>query len=84
MNFKDFERIVRQANCWPPTPGSAWAARPNISPSQIRSKNRRVCVAAATRIAVRVLGGGSNLLVRDEGVSGMVLRKSRQRLTTSA
>jgi UDP-N-acetylmuramate dehydrogenase len=31
---------------------------------------------AAEQIPVRVLGGGSNLLVRDEGVSGVVLRLS--------
>ena len=35
--------------------------------------------AAETGTRVRLLGGGSNLLVRDEGVSGLVVRLPRER-----
>src|SRR5947209_8147643 len=39
----------------------------------------RQCVAE--RLPVRVLGGGCNLLVRDEGVRGVVLRLSEPAFT---
>jgi UDP-N-acetylmuramate dehydrogenase len=43
-------------------------------PSSVEDLQRLVKAADAEDIPIRVLGGGSNLLVRDEGVSGLVIR----------
>ncbi|MCB1771981.1 MAG: FAD-binding protein, partial [Gammaproteobacteria bacterium] len=45
-----------------------------IEPRTLEEVEAVVKAALADEVPVRVLGGGSNLLVRDEGVSGVVLR----------
>ncbi len=62
-------------NRWRSTPGFAWAERPSISPSRARPTScKRSCGACAEEgIQIRLLAGGSNVLVRDEGVPGMVV-----------
>ena len=47
-------------------------------PSLVRSTSCAICCGAAREheVHVRLLGGGSNVLVQDEGVPGMVLRLS--------
>jgi len=78
MNFKDFQPIVRQGellgpHTWFGLGGPAeYFAEPNTV-EELGALLRRCCDEGIT---VRMLGGGSNLLVRDEGVSGMVLRLS--------
>jgi UDP-N-acetylmuramate dehydrogenase len=78
MNFKDFQPIVRQGellgpHTWFGLGGPAeYFAEPNTV-EELGALLRRCCDEGVT---VRILGGGSNLLVRDEGVSGMVLRLS--------
>ena len=78
MNFKDFQPIVRQGellgpHTWFGLGGPAeYFAEPHTV-EELGALLRRCCDEGVT---VRVLGGGSNLLVRDEGVSGMVLRLS--------
>lgn len=44
-----------------------------VEPTSIEELAAVVRAAAAEGLMIRVLGGGSNLLVRDEGVSGVVL-----------
>ncbi len=74
--FSGFEAIVREAeplapHTWFHLGGPAeFFAEPN-SVDELRAIVRR---CHETGVAVRVLGGGSNLLVRDDGVSGLVLR----------
>ena len=78
MSFQGFEQIVRQGellgpHTWFGLGGPAeFFAEPN-SVDQLASLVQR---CSQDGIPVRVLGGGSNLLVSDEGVSGMVLRLS--------
>ncbi len=43
-------------------------------PTSVDELRQLVQAAAADEVPVRLLGGGSNLLVRDEGVSGLVIR----------
>jgi UDP-N-acetylmuramate dehydrogenase len=43
-------------------------------PSTVEELQQLVKAADSDDVPVRVLGGGSNLLVRDEGVSGLVIR----------
>jgi UDP-N-acetylmuramate dehydrogenase len=70
-----FEKIVRQAvplseRTWLRLGGSAqFFAEPN-SVDELAALVRR---CANEQVPIRLLGGGSNLLVRDEGVSGMVV-----------
>ncbi|MBM4075977.1 MAG: UDP-N-acetylmuramate dehydrogenase [Planctomycetes bacterium] len=47
-----------------------------LEPRSLDELIRAVKICYEEGITVRVLGGGSNLLVRDEGVSGLVLRLS--------
>jgi UDP-N-acetylmuramate dehydrogenase len=78
MRFQGFEHIVRQGellgpHTWFGLGGPAeFFAEPNNA-EEMAGLLRR---CAQEGIAVRILGGGSNLLVNDEGVSGMVLRLS--------
>lgn len=74
--FKGFEKIVRRAeplamHTWFQLGGPAeYFAEPR-NPDELIALVRR---CREEEIPVRVLGSGSNLLVRDEGVPGMVLR----------
>ncbi|HWL10417.1 MAG TPA: UDP-N-acetylmuramate dehydrogenase [Planctomicrobium sp.] len=43
-------------------------------PTTVEQLQQLVQGAAADNVLIRLLGGGSNLLVRDEGVSGLVIR----------
>jgi UDP-N-acetylmuramate dehydrogenase len=76
--IKEFERIVRAGellapHTWFGLGGSAeYFAEPN-SVEELAGLVRR---CREDGIPVRLLGGGSNVLVRDEGVRGMVLRLS--------
>ena len=45
-----------------------------IEPRTVEELAAVVCVCHAEQIPVRLLGSGSNLLIRDEGVSGVVIR----------
>ena len=45
-----------------------------LEPRSVDELTRAVRACCDEGIPVRVLGGGSNLVVRDEGVSGLVLR----------
>ena len=45
-----------------------------LSPRSIDELTRIVAACHEEQISVRILGGGSNLLVKDEGVSGAVIR----------
>lgn len=47
-----------------------------MEPRSVEELTRAVKACCEEGIPVRVLGGGSNLVVRDEGVSGLVLRLS--------
>ncbi len=78
MSFQGFEHIVRQGellgpHTWFGLGGPAeFFAEPNHS-EELAALVKR---CAQEGVSVRILGGGSNLLVSDEGVSGMVLRLS--------
>ena len=73
---KGFEHIVKRAeplapHTWFHLGGPAeYFADPNTI-DELRALVRR---AREEKIVVRILGGGSNILVRDEGVSGLVVR----------
>ncbi len=73
---KGFEHIVKRAeplapHMWFHLGGPAeYFADPNTI-DELRALVRR---AREENIVVRILGGGSNILVRDEGVSGLVVR----------
>jgi UDP-N-acetylmuramate dehydrogenase len=47
-----------------------------VEPASVAELQRLVQLAEKEDIAVRILGGGSNLLVRDEGISGLVIKLS--------
>ncbi len=73
---KDFDHIVRRGeplapHTWFHLGGPAEYLAEPTSVEELSALTRR-CKEAA--IPIRVLGGGSNLLVREEGVSGMVVR----------
>lgn len=70
-----FEHITREQEQLAPF---TWfriggAAQYWVEPTSINELAAVVKAAATEGLMVRVLGGGSNLLVRDEGVSGVVL-----------
>src|SRR5437773_11949506 len=73
-----FEKIVRQAeplapHTWFHLGGPAeFFAQPN-NVDELAALVRR---CREQDVAMRVLGGGSNILVRDEGVSGVVVHLS--------
>jgi UDP-N-acetylmuramate dehydrogenase len=77
-SLKGFDRIVRQGvllgpHTWFGLGGPAeYFAEPNTV-DELAALVRR---CREEVVGVRVLGGGSNLLVRDEGVSGMIVRLS--------
>ncbi len=81
--FSGFEKIVRQQeplarHTWFQLGGPAeYFAEPN-SVDELAALVRR-CREA--QVPVRVLGGGSNILVRDEGVPGMVIHLSAAAFT---
>ena len=60
--------------------GFAWAEPPSILPSRARSNELQALVRRCVDegIQIRLLGGGSNVLVRDEGVPGMVVSLPEQ------
>ena len=76
MSFKGFEHIVRQGELLGPHTwfGLGGPAEYFAEPNSIDELAALVRRCSEQGIPVRVLGGGSNLLVRDEGVRGMVLR----------
>jgi len=78
MNLKGFEHIVRQGELLGPHTwfGLGGPAEYFAEPNNTEELAALVQRCANEGVAVRVLGGGSNLLVRDEGVRGMVLRLS--------
>jgi UDP-N-acetylmuramate dehydrogenase len=94
--MKEFERIVRAGELLAPHTwfGLGGPAEYFAEPNSIEELAGLVKRCRQEGIAVRVLGGGSNLLVRDEGVRGMVLRLSapsfndiragKQRITAGA
>jgi UDP-N-acetylmuramate dehydrogenase len=94
--IKEFERIVRAGELLAPHTwfGLGGPAEYFAEPNSIDELAGLVKRCREEGIAVRVLGGGSNLLVRDEGVRGMVLRLSapafndiraaKQRITAGA
>lgn len=49
-----------------------------VSPRSVDELQQVVRCCHSEKIPLRVLGGGSNLLVRDEGVSGVVLKLSHE------
>ena len=73
---KDFEHFVKRAeplapHTWFHLGGPAEFFADPASVEDLRALVRRAHEAG---IAVRMLGGGSNVLVRDEGVAGLVVR----------
>jgi UDP-N-acetylmuramate dehydrogenase len=76
--LKEFERIVRTGELLAPHTwfGLGGPAEYFAEPNSIEELAGLVKRCRDDAIPVRVLGGGSNLLVRDEGVRGMVLRLS--------
>ena len=73
--FADFEHIVREQESLGP---HTWlrlggAAQFFAEPTSVEELAALVKRAFEAGMSVRVLGGGSNLLVRDEGVSGLVV-----------
>ena len=76
--FSGFEPIVREAE---PLAPLTWfrlggAAEFFAEPRSVEELTALVRRCHETGIGVRVLGGGSNLLVRDDGVDGLVVRLS--------
>ncbi|HJS07155.1 MAG TPA: UDP-N-acetylmuramate dehydrogenase [Pirellulales bacterium] len=78
MKLQDFERIVRQGVLLGPHTwfGLGGPAEYFAEPGTIEELAALVRRCHDEGVTIRVLGGGSNLLVRDEGVSGVVLRLS--------
>jgi UDP-N-acetylmuramate dehydrogenase len=76
MSFQGFERIVREGELLGPHTwfGLGGAAEYFAEPNSVNELAALVRRCSEEGIGVRVLGGGSNLLVRDDGVRGMVLR----------
>jgi UDP-N-acetylmuramate dehydrogenase len=76
--IKEFERIVRAGELLAPHTwfGLGGPAEYFAEPNSIEELAALVKRCRQEGIAVRMLGGGSNVLVRDEGVRGMVLRLS--------
>ena len=75
-SFKGFEKIVRQAE---PLAMHTWFQLGGPAEHFAEPQNADELIALVRRcreedIRVRVLGGGSNLLVSDEGVPGLVIR----------
>jgi UDP-N-acetylmuramate dehydrogenase len=52
-----------------------------VQPRSVEELARFVCACSQQRIPLRVLGNGCNMLVRDEGVKGAVLRLSEPAFT---
>ena len=77
-SLEDFSEIVKRDE---PLAPYTWLkiggpAQYFIEPRTVDELVRVVRVCCEQGIPVRILGGGSNLIVRDEGVSGAVLRLS--------
>jgi UDP-N-acetylmuramate dehydrogenase len=53
-----------------------------IQPRSHDELSRVVCLCSAQKIPLRVLGSGCNMMVRDEGVSGAILRLSEPAFTS--
>ena len=67
----------RRTPRWTRSPGSAPAAWPSAVPAgRRRTILRRSCKAVPDDVPVTVVGVGSNLLVRDGGIPGVVVRLS--------
>jgi UDP-N-acetylmuramate dehydrogenase len=78
MNLKGFERVIQQGellgpHTWFGLGGPAEYFAEPVTAEELGALVRRCCDEGVT---VRVLGGGSNLLVRDEGVSGLIVKLS--------
>jgi UDP-N-acetylmuramate dehydrogenase len=78
MIFQGFERIVRERELLGPHTwfGLGGPAEYFAEPNNLDELAALVRRSWKEGVSVRVLGGGSNLLVRDEGVRGLVLRLS--------
>jgi UDP-N-acetylmuramate dehydrogenase len=76
MPLEGFDRIVRKGELLGPHTwfGLGGPAEYFADPNTVDELASLVRRCREEGIAVRVLGGGSNLLVRDEGVSGMIVR----------
>jgi UDP-N-acetylmuramate dehydrogenase len=81
--FTGLEQIVRQRE---PLAGHTWfrLGGPAEYFAEPRTQDELATLIKRCREAdtpVRILGGGSNILVRDEGVSGLVIRLSNETFT---
>jgi UDP-N-acetylmuramate dehydrogenase len=73
--FDGFEHIVRQNELLAPF---TWfrlggPAEYFAEPTSVEELKAIICLASEAGVPIRVLGGGSNLLIRDAGVKGLVL-----------
>jgi UDP-N-acetylmuramate dehydrogenase len=77
-DFREFELIVRPKELLAPYTwfGLGGPAEYFAEPNTIDELSSLVKRCRDQAVAVRVLGGGSNVLIRDEGVPGMVVRLS--------
>jgi UDP-N-acetylmuramate dehydrogenase len=77
-DFSGFAHVVRQKELLAPYTwfGLGGPADYFAEPSTIDELSSLVKRCRDQSVAVRVLGGGSNVLIRDEGVEGMVVRLS--------
>lgn len=76
--FAEFSSLVREQE---PLAPHTWlrvggAAQYYAEPKSVEELQQLVTRARQTETPLRLLGGGSNLLVRDEGAAGLVLRLS--------
>ena len=81
--FSGLENIVRQGE---PLAQHTWfklggPAEYFAEPTTLEQLQQLVQRCAKEEISVRILGGGSNLLVRDEGVSGLIIRLGEGQLS---
>jgi UDP-N-acetylmuramate dehydrogenase len=78
MLFESFQGVVREEV---PLGPYTWlqlggVAKYFAEPKDVEQLQALVCLANAQGVALRVLGGGSNVLVRDRGFDGLVLHLS--------
>jgi len=78
MLFESFQGVVREEV---PLGPYTWlqlggVAKYFAEPKDVEQLQALVCFANAQGVALRVLGGGSNVLVRDRGFDGLVLHLS--------
>lgn len=81
--FEEFQDITRLEE---PLAPYTWLkvggpAQVFMQPRSIDELQRVIRAAAAEELPVRLLGGGSNLLIRDEGVAGVVIKLDGEEFT---